>query len=256
MPKSLFLFDGGNYKRRIDSGRVRVPLTPQEAEIVFYDPEIPADSDNSIGTELNMVKYASQFCNLEVGDELFIGLVPDAVLLRGIWMMSFDSLVGFQADYDLVSVVDVYNQWLANNGDATGVPGFYLDASGTISYDFAEGLGQSTKDANDIVELYGGVPGDYRNNSALVISPYTDPVPLLLSQSLYMRLTVTGLPADGINEEGCCNSCDNPQLPTFQLGAIYDRLCVDKQRVRKYCNCPQRLCDEECVVQEEGGVGP
>lgn len=245
MPKSIFLYDGGMYKRGVDSGRSRVPLTPEEAQLVFYDPEVPADTDNSIGTELNMQKYASELCNLEVGDELFIGVVPDAALYRGVWMMSFDAVPGLTADYDLVSVADVFAQWAGNNGDATGVPGFYADASGTINYDFADGLGNSTKDAQDLAALYQDSPSVYRNEAALQISPYVAPQPALLGQALYMRLTITAVPADQ-TETGCCSSCDQPNSPTLQVGAIYDRLCVDKQRVRKFCNCPERLCDEGC----------
>ena len=32
MPNAFFLYDGGNYKRGIDSGRERVPLTPQDVD--------------------------------------------------------------------------------------------------------------------------------------------------------------------------------------------------------------------------------
>lgn len=245
MAKSIFLFDGGNYKRGIDSGRVRVPLTPQEAELIFADPELPGDTDNSIATELNMKKYASELCQLEVGDELFVGLAPDAAIYRGIWMMSFDALPGLTVDVDLVPVKDVYTQWVNNNGDATGVATTLNTGPSTLSYDFADGLGHSTKDANDLADLYGGAVTDHRNNDALQVSAFATQRPALLGQSVYFRLTVTGVPGN-LPEGGCCSSCGEDAYPTFQVGAWYDRLCVDKQRVRKFCNCPESLCGEGC----------
>lgn len=254
MAKSIFLFDGGNYKRGIDSGRVRVPLTPQEAELIFADPELPGDTDNSIATELNMKKYASELCQLEVGDELFVGLAPDAAVYRGMWMMSFDALPGLTVDVDLVPVKDVYTQWVNNNGDATGVATTLNTGPSTLSYDFADGLGHSTKDANDLADLYGGAVTDHRNNDALQVSAFATQRPALLGQSVYFRLTVTGVPGN-LPEGGCCSSCGEDAYPTFQVGAWYDRLCVDKQRVRKFCNCPESLCGEGCdepYVSEEG----
>lgn len=259
MPKSIFLFDGGNYKRGVDSGRLRTPLTPQEAEMVFYDPELPGDSDNTIGTELNMVKYASDLCELAVGDEIFVGVVPDAAWYRGLWMMSFDSLPGFEVNLDLVSVADVYQAWLDNDGDATGVAAFNTPA-GQLQYDFANGLGDATKDACDQVALYGGQESDYRNNAALVSSPFASTLAAGLGQALYFRLTITAVPGEFEPGADCCNTCgDGDRLPTFQVGAVYDRLCADKQRTRVYCNCPDQLCggcDQPFVLSDDPGTPP
>ena len=257
MSKSIFLFDGGNYKRGVDSGRSRVPLTDQEAELIFADPEIPGDTDNSIATELNMKKYASELCQLEVGDELFVGLVPDAAVYRGLWMNSFDALAGLEVDVDLVSVKEVYQQWLDNDGDATGVPNTLNSAP--LAYDFADGLGHSTKDANDLTDLYGGSVTDHRNNDALVVSIFDAQTPALLGESQYIRLTVTAVPAGSLPESGCCSDCGETAHPTFQVGALYDRLCVDKQRVRNFCNCPETLCGDGCdepFVSNEEGPAP
>ena len=41
------LFHGGNYKRGIDDWRIRVPLNEKEIDEVFYDPDVPNDTDNS-----------------------------------------------------------------------------------------------------------------------------------------------------------------------------------------------------------------
>lgn len=246
MPRSIFLFDGGNYKRGIDSGRVRVPLTPEEAEMVFADPELPGHIDNSIGAEINLQKYAAEVCTLDVGDELFIGLAPDAAWYRGLWMMAFNSVPGFTVNLDLVSVADVYAAWLANNGDATGVASFVAGGD-ELAYDFANGLGDATKDAQSKVDLYGGLISDYRNNAALVSSVFAATLPANLGQALYFRLTVTAVPDSDPLGGGCCSSCgDDVAYPLLQVGAVYDQLCADKQRVRTYCNCPEQLCGEGC----------
>ncbi len=235
-----YLFDGGYYKRGIDNGRDRVPLTPSEAAMVFYDPEVPGDTDNSIGTEFNMAKWASHLCNLAVGDELLIGLAPDAAWYRGLWMASYDAVPGLEVTLDLVSVNDIYDAWLAD-GDPSGVTGFYTAASGSIDYDFADGLGQATKDACYLAELHGGTESDYRNEDALVMSPFASTRPATLGQSLYFRLTVTAVAGEN-TETGCCSDCGNVNQPTFVVGALYDRTCFDKQRVRKFCNCPSSGC--------------
>ena len=243
MPKTIFLFDGGNYKRGLDDGRVRVPLTPQEAEMVFADPEVPANTDNSIGTELPMQKYAAELCGLAVGDEIFVGLAPDAAFYRGLWMHSYDAVEGFAVDYDLVKVTDVYDAWLA--GDASGVAPY----AGTLSYDFANGLGNATKDACQLAALWGGVHTDYRNNDAAVFEPINPGLFAKLSEALYMRLTVTAVGSFGSNAEGgsCCSKCGKDAYPTVQVGALYDQLCIDKQRTQVFCNCNEILCGEGCA---------
>jgi len=247
MPNAIFLFDGGEYKRGTDDGRSRVPLTTTEAQMIFYDPELPGDTDNSIGAELNMQKYSSEFCDLAVGDEIFVGVVPDAAVYRGLWMMSFDAIAGLQMDLDLVSVSDVYNAHLL--GDATGVAAW--DAA-ALSYDFADGVGQATKDTYQQLELHGGVYADYRNNDAVVGVNLAAPKIALLGEALYLRLTVTENDST-VGDSSCCSTCLKDTNPTFQVGAVYDRMCVDKQRVRNFCNCPVEICDDDpCTIGCKG----
>lgn len=245
MPKAIFLFDGGFYKRGVDSGKVRVPLTPQEAEIVQYDPEMQVHTDNSIGAEINFAKYASELCNLAVGDEIFVGLVPPASVARGLWVMSHDSVPGFTVEVDLVSVKDVYNEY-TNNGYATSVATSLTGGDKALAYDFANGLGDSTKDAADRAALYGKLPSDYRNLDALDISMFANQIPLGLADTQYIRLTVTDASGLGSSGQSCCTTCGGDAYPTFQVGVIYDRLCADVQRVRKYCSCPEQNCGGGC----------
>lgn len=243
MPKALFLVDGGNYKRGVDDGRSRVPLTYDEAQMIFHDPEVPGPgSPSSIATEFNMQKWSEYLCNLEVDDELFIGLLPDAALYRSMWMMSFDSLSNFTVTVDLVSVKDVYTAHLA--GDATGVASWITGAE-TIDYDFADGLGDATIDAIQKADLYGGLASQYRNEAALVATPFATQL-AGLGEALYIRLTITERPAAGFGFEGCCTNCGDVNMPTFQVGAVYDVLCADKQRVRHFCNCPEKCPAVEC----------
>lgn len=246
MSKQIFLFDGGLYKANEDNGRVRVPLTPEEAQLVFYDPEIPGDTDNSIGSTLDMGVYASQFAGLEVGDEIFVGLVPDAVVLRGIWMNAFDAIEGFKVKADLVSVPDVYE----NLGEAQ--PTF--EGTASLEYDFKDGLGHATIDAIGEAKFWGGEASDYRNLEALK-AKFFDQTLAPLGQSTYLRITVVELGEFGENApDGCCAGCGQKRYPTFQIGAIYDRICVDKQRVRNFCNCNESTGSEEAGVTGNANV--
>jgi hypothetical protein len=189
-----------------------------------------------------MTKYAGLMCDLAVDDEIFVGLAPDAALYRGLWMMSFDAVAGFTVDVDLVSVAEEYANFQAGLG-AVSTP----VNPAPLAYDFTNGLGDATKDACQKAELWGGVHTDYRNNNALLFEPMAPAVFAGLGQSLYMRLTVTALGEfGGDSAEACCNTCGGDNYPTFQVGAIYDRLCADKQRVRNFCNCPEKLCGEDC----------
>ena len=109
MNEPIFLFHGGMYKRGVDDERKRVPMAPHEADLLFYDPHVPYDTDNSIRTELDMGRYAELWCHLEVGDEIYVGLLPDAALYRGIWAMAFNAVPGFKVEFDLVRIRDVWN---------------------------------------------------------------------------------------------------------------------------------------------------
>lgn len=238
-----FLFDGGAYKSNTDDGRIREPLTDIESQLVMVDPELPGDTDNSVGTTLNMSRYAKYLSDLAVGDELIVGLVPDATLLRGLWFGSFDAVDGFTVTADLVSVRDIYT---AVEAQGTDVPSGVVSLPGTaaLDYDFTDGLGHATQDAYDLAKIYGGTLSDYRNEAALRYANFPDPVFAGLGVSTYLRLTVTALGEFGNNTDGgCCSTCGDLAFPTFQVGAIYDVLCFDKQRVRNFCNCGGSPCE-------------
>lgn len=250
--KAIFLFDGGSYKRGEDDGRVRLPLTVEEAHSVFYDPEVPADSDNTIGTQIAMSRWSNQFCDLVVGDEIFVSVLPDAAVYRGLWMGSFDKVNGFTVDVELVSVRDVAAA--AALGDPLiDIP--RVAGTEVLPYDFTNGMCESIKDAVDLTKLWGGAWSDYRNSEALQGVMFNDPSadPAInqhfakLGDALYIRLTVTALGDLGDAPDGTCGSCSQPLYPEFQVGAIYDRICFDKGRVRNYCNCNESLCGDGCA---------
>jgi len=238
---TFFLFNGGNYKRNLDDGRIRVPLTTSEAEQVFFDPALTGQVDgNSHRTELALNAYSDYLSSLAVGDEIFVAVFPDAAVYRGLWMGSYSALAGMTADAELVSVTDVCDAYVANDGDASGVAAFA--GTPTISYDFGNGMMNSTKDAEQQACLYDGDASDFRNNDALVYEGIIPPVPALLGQALYLRLTITAVPAT-LGDGGCCGSCGEGQLPIFAAGIIADEICFDKQKITNTCNCPETLGD-------------
>ncbi len=246
---TFFLFHGGNYKRGLDDGRLRVPLTKPELDMVFYDPEVPNDTDNSIGTEIDLGQYADLLSGLTVGDELFIGLAPNAALYRGLWMMSFDAISGFQVRLDLVNGEDVLVAF--NNGDASGVNPVNTTP---LAYDFSQGLGDATCDALDKQALGWGGYKEFRNDAALAYQPIAPDLFAGLGDTMYFRITIVALGNFGSGGgDTCCSDCGKPQYPVFQVGAIYDRFCADKQRVRNFCNCGNLCGCSEPAHAEKGG---
>lgn len=251
MEHPIFLFHGGNYKRGIDDERLRVPLSPPEIDEVFYDPDVPNDTDNSIGTELDMSRYAELFCDLDKGDEIYIALMPDACLYRGMWAMAFNAVKDYKVHFDLVNARAVWAKWI-DKKELKGIAGLGI---GTLNYDFSNAVGDSTWDAVTKSKLPYGLPyTDYRNNDALVITPFTMPYAAGLGQAFYVRMTVDQVGDAGSVTDGICCTCGRPKYPTFQFGMIYDRLCVDKQRHQKYCNCDFGLCHGGCFPKDGKGT--
>lgn len=247
MPKVIFLYHGGNYKKNIDDGRLRMmPLRPGELDEVFYDPHVPYHGDNSIATELDMGEYADILCDLQPGDEVYVGILPDAALYWGMWAMSFNAVKGFKADFDLVRGRDVWNAWV-NNQELTGLP--RVPGTQVLPYDFTDGLGHNSWNAVTISKLpwESGNYDDYRNNAALEWVPYNPALFAFLGEAMYIRMTIRELGEYNVAmEDQCCNYCLKRKFPTFQVGMVYAHICADKQRWQKYCNCQTGLCNEGC----------
>lgn len=249
MNEPIFLFDGGNYKRGTDDERIRVPLAPHEIDLVFYDPHVPYDTDNSIRTELNMAEYADMFCQLTVGDEIYVGIVPDAALYRGIWAMGFNVVKDFEVEFDLVRMRDVWNA-MAAGGNLKGIrPAPMQNGPFKLPYTFSDGVGYNTPNAMTMAKLpwSTGSYDDYRNNDALKFAPIDPSFFAQLGEAMYIRMTVKKMGEfSAVDPDGCCNKCHKKKFPVFQVGCVYDRLCVDKQRWVKYCNCDFSLCRGGC----------
>lgn len=244
MANAKFLFNGGNYKIDQDDGRERLPLNPMEAELLFLDPELLSETGTSHGAELDMSEYASRFCDLAVGDEIFMGVLPDAAFYRGIWMHMYNKVDGFTVDVDLVPVKDVWDAYQA--GDACGVDP--LAGAETQAADFTDGVCQATKDACDLATLWQKDQTqyeNYRNNDGQVATPF-DPVYAGLGQSLYIRVTVTALGSLGTADTKKCGTCKGNSYPSFKAGAVLDTLCGDKQRVVAPCCGVKAPCQESC----------
>lgn len=242
----VFLYHGGNYKRHIDNERLRVPLNPVEIDEVFYDPHVPLDTDNSIATELDMSRYADVFCHLEVGDEFYVAIVPDAALYRGLWAMAFNAVKDFRVEFDLVRARDVWNAFVS--GRTLAQLG-RVGGTSILPYDFSDGLGMNSWNADVQAKLpYStGNYDDYRNNAALKFSAIDPGHFAFLGEAMYIRMTIKNIGSfSATDPQGCCNKCHERKFPVFQVGCIYDRVCADKQRWVKYCNCDFGLCRYGC----------
>lgn len=239
------LFHGGNYKRGIDDWRLRVPLTPKEIDETFYDPDVPNDTDNSIGSELNMADFEELFCSLEENDEIYVALMPDACIYRGIWAMAFNPVKDFKVKFDLVRARDLYNAWVAG-GSMKGLPA--VAGTAALDYDFSDGLGYDswTAETNAKMPWAAGDYNYYRNNAALKWAGFDSPHFAALGEAMYIRMTVTQVGEAGTSDPGVCCTCGKPKFPVFQIGCIYDRMCADKQRHVKYCNCDGGPCRGGC----------
>lgn len=245
MDQPILLFHGGNYKRGIDDWRLRVPLTPKEIDETFYDPDVPNDTDNSIGSELNMADFEELFCSLEQGDEIYVALMPDACIYRGIWAMAFNPVKDFTVRFDLVRARDLYNAWVAGTS-MKGLPA--VAGTAALDYDFSDGLGYDswTAETNAKTAWAKGGYDYYRNNAALKWAGFDTAHFAALGEAMYIRMTVTQVGEAGTFDPGTCCTCGKPKFPVFQIGCIYDRMCADKQRHVKYCNCDGGPCRGGC----------
>jgi len=214
MANAKFLFNGGNYKLDQDDGRERIPLNPHEAEMLFVDPAFLSETGTSHGAEIDLKYFASCLCDAAVGDEIFIGVLPDSAMYRGIWAHAYNAVPGFTVDVDLVPIKDVWDAYEA--GDACGVAP--LAGAETQALDFTDGVGHSTKDACQLAGLWEKDEAqweNYRNNDGQVATPF-DPVHAGLGQSLYIRLTITALGNLGNSGEACCSKCKNDAYPSLK----------------------------------------
>lgn len=242
----IFYFDGSFYKRGIDDGRLRVALETPEIDAIVYDPEVPGDTDNSIGTEVNMNNDADIFCGLAVGDEIMIGLVPDAVLVRGLWSLTYRGVEGLNGTIDLVKCQDVIDD-IDSGGDGSGLAAYI----GTLTPALDKNLGHPPCAGEVVGQLpwnsNAGYAGTTVRDPSAFTSVVVDPIFLNLREACYIRLTITAIPDYSSEETACCTECTKVEYPHFSVGVIYDRTCADKLRWLRYCNCANTgLCNDPC----------
>ena len=236
--KDLFLFDGGEYKRGEDDGRVRVPLDCIEAQKVHLDPELGTTNAN-VGT-LMMSKYP-ELDNLSAGDRVYIQVLPDAMLYKGIWVMPGDAYQGMKFALDLVDVCEVSLAYEA--GDDLGSVPTYLGEA--LIADADVGLGDATDDACTKPQIYGGTFTDYRDVSAFQSLLFKAPNIAPVGHALYLRMTILEMPEE--QPETDCSHCGSDYgLPEIQHGVIFDNLGVDPHRIGLFCRCRERICAGDC----------
>ena len=248
--KSIFLFDGGNYKIDIDDGRERVPLTRIESELLFIDPELLSETGTGHGAELEMSEFPELFSDLQVGDQIFMGVLPDSAFYRGIWVHGYNKVQGFKIDVDFVPVRDIYDAVLLGT-DLSAVE--RLAGTPVQSFDFTNGVKEATKDAVQKSVLWNNDENYhelYRNNLGQVATPF-EAVHAGLGMSLYIRVTVVELGALGKSEDSCCSKCGGDSYPIFKAGAVLDTLCGEKQRVTRFCCGIDAPCHEAELAESE-----
>ena len=107
-------------------------------------------------------------------------------------------------------------------------------------------IAQANISVDGNVITLANVSGD--NNAALKYAPIAPDFFAQLGESMYIRMTIKELGELGnFSPDGCCSNCGDSRWPKFQVGVVYDRLCVDKARWTKYCNCDTGFCSEGCV---------
>ena len=117
-----------------------------------------------------------------------------------------------------------------------------------LDYDFSDGLGYDswTAETNAKTPWAAGDYNYYRNNAALKWAGFDTQFFAALGEAMYIRMTITAVGEAGTSDPGVCCTCGKPKFPVFQIGAIYDRMCADKQRHVKYCNCHEIPCRNGC----------
>lgn len=232
-----YIFDGGNYKRGIDDGHIRKPLNPQELSAIHRDPDVPhSQLDNAITGHLHLSQYDF---DLVVDDNIYIAIVPDAMVYRGMWFLPQDSYPGMKFDAALIDGNSVHELYCASKDTADAKV-----CSPVLEVCLDDGLGDATCDAVSKAELWGKDWLDYRNPDAFQGGLFEEPFLAGLHKAMYLRLTVTALPKpEDIPNDDQCGSCDTPiGLPYIQWGLIVDDIGVLKQQIADFCNCEKKFC--------------
>lgn len=231
-----FLFNGGPYKHNVDDGQIRKPLNCAEVQLLEHDPEVPGDTDNSVGGTFDLAKFPDVASKLKVDDALYVQIIPDATIIRGLWAMAGSAYNGFKFELELVDACKVYEAIKAGNlGTTVGA------VASPLVYDAADGLGCSIIDAvsHAAVEDRENCDGwkDHRNTDALQFNvfPMTSWVKAGIGQAFYIRMIIKELP-DPLPDNQC-KECGLDTWPEIQLGAFTDKVCVEKNRIKRACVC-------------------
>lgn len=241
MAKDIFLFHGGTYKHSInscdgDDGRLRVPLTRKEGDLVIHDSELPGDTDNSVGGELHMNRWAELFNAAEVGDRFYIQVAPDATGYRGIFAVPQDPVPGLTVEFDLVSVADIAHR------NHCGLD--YADATTygpTTELDFSVGIGDSPEEAGLNADLNCEPYENFRATCPGLMEYFATPFIAKIGQAVYLRMTIKTLPDKSPSSP--CGQCTKQYgWPKLHYGLIVDKLCLSKLEWRDFCRCKAPIC--------------
>ena len=233
----FFVFAGGNYKQGVDDGEIRKPLNPMELQVIHRDPDLPhSQLDNAITGHFHMSKY-DMLDPLAVDDQIYIAIVPDATVYRGMWFLPQDSYPGLTFDAELVDATEVHALYCAKSPTSTAKV-----YGPTLELDLNHGLGDATCDAITKSELWGTPTSDYRDPDAFQGGLFTDPFLAGLHKAMYLRLTVTAVPSAAPSTSNCNGCSGEIGLPYMQWGLIIDDIGVLKQQIADYCNCTLKFC--------------
>lgn len=249
----IFIFSGGAYKRDLvgrdhpqDDGDYRTPLNCAETQHVVHDPELPGrDAPGAFGSTFFMAKHIGRHKSqgglggLEVGDYVYVHLLPTMGIWHSIAVATDYGLTDFGAELEVVDACEVYT---AIAGGGTGADVTPMVAP--VAHDFESGLGNSIKSAITYANFDCSTGEDanwskYRNPDSVTHEAFSAPV-ITKGHAAYVRLRITAVPDTW---EGECSSChENNPLPRIQLSLTGHTTCIRMNELLPYCNCESVIC--------------
>lgn len=224
-----------------DNGLYRRWLSCSDAEQLMIDPEFQAVAQTALGVNFNLNNrdYRTVLEQAQVGDYLYMMLLPPLLGYRGFWATPKDYIPGLILSPEVVSICDVANIVYCNKplSDLDNLP------SRIPSYpiDFNYALGNAVIDAIQLGQGEQRPWTDFRRGDAGIAEYLPEPFILKRNEGSYLRFKILSKPA--MEHIGCCAGCGCHQWGRFDAGFIVDRTCmILNESMYQYCACIPGAC--------------